>query len=291
MYNNYLDLEEENGHLVHVLPIPYEGTVSFTTGTKDGPEAILKASYEIETWDLEYGYDLADMAHFKTAPAFRPPVSGPEEMYKKLLGYLQDKYSPGEDLLLTLGGEHSIALGPIEFYQSMNRDLVVLQLDAHADLRDEFQYSRYSHACVMARTRELGIPLVQVGIRSLSKEEHQFLENTPDSEIFTLFASSLPEPQIAAQKVLEVLAGRSLYISFDADALDPSILPGTGTPEPGGIFYEWLNRFFYLLLPRIRLVGLDFCELKPLSNGEVVSESVAVKCINKILTAYLSGSI
>ena len=289
MYENFLDLQEENGQLIHVLPVPYEATVSFATGTKQGPEALLKASYEIETWDPEYKQDLADWAHFRTAPPFTPPVSGPEDMYRQMLDYLQGNFAPHRDMLLTLGGEHSISLPLIEFYRQYYSDLVVLQLDAHADLREEFQYSKYSHACVMSRVRQLGVPFVQVGIRSLMKEEHQLIDSANRSELLTFFSASLPDPETAAAKARDFIGGKALYITFDADGLDPSIMPGTGTPEPGGLYYNWLNRFWDQLLPDCRLVGMDFCELMPLGGGGVLSESVGVKCINRILLASLAG--
>jgi len=291
MHENFLDLEQENGRLIHVLPVPYEGTVSFATGTKQGPEALIKASCEIETWDPEYKLDLADLAHFRTAPVFTPPVSGPEDMYKQMLDYLHTNFAPHRDMLLTLGGEHSIALPPIEFYRNYYSDLVVLQLDAHADLREQFQSSKYSHACVMSRVRQMGIPLVQLGIRSLMKEEHHLIDSAEQSEMLTFFSSSLSDPETAAEKVLDFIGGRALYITFDADGLDPSIMPGTGTPEPGGLSYTWLNRFWHQLLPRSGLVGLDFCELMPLGAGGVVSESVGVQCINKILISNLAGDV
>ncbi|MFW6415434.1 MAG: agmatinase [Thermodesulfobacteriota bacterium] len=289
MYINFLDLQEENGQLIHVLPVPYEATVSFATGTKQGPEALIKASCEIETWDPEYKQDLADWAHFRTAPPFTPPVSGPEDMYKQMLQYLRTNFVQHRDMLLALGGEHSIALPLVEFYKQYYSDLVVLQLDAHADLREEFQSSKYSHACVMSRVRQLGVPIVQVGIRSLMKEEHQLIETADGSELLTLFSAHLSDPETAAEKTRDFIGGRSLYITFDADGLDPSIMPGTGTPEPGGLSYTWLNRFWDRLLPGCRFVGMDFCELMPLVGGGVLSESVGVKCINRILLASLAG--
>lgn len=288
MYTSYLDLAKESGRRVHVWPVPYEGTASFGRGTKDGPEAILRASYEIETWDEELQADLQDMAHFRTMDFFRAPVSGPEDCFREMLEALNEERDPARDFLLTLGGEHSVALAPIAFYAEQHPDMVVLQLDAHADLRESFQSSRYSHACVMGRARERELPLVQLGIRSLSREESAHIASTPSEELLCLFAWQLPEPAEAARRVREFIQGRPLYISFDADAYDPAILPGTGTPEPGGIRYEWLQAFWAeLFRGDIRLLGLDFCELAPIPAAGVVSESTAVKSINRILTCAL----
>lgn len=288
MYTNYLDLEEEKGKKIYVWPVPYEGTVSFDTGTRHGPQAILQASYEIETWDEEVGKDIADFAHFQTLPFFRPPVTGPEEVLKQMKDFLQD-FDPENDFLLTLGGEHSLASAPASFYQQAYPDLVVLQLDAHADLRSSFQDSPYSHACVMARIRDLGLPLLQMGIRSLSQQESEYIKAQPQDELLTLFSWELPSPEEAADKALDFIGNRPLYISFDADGLDPALLPGTGTPEPGGLEYRWLNKFWACLFPGPKLVGMDFCELAPRPAAGVVSESVAVRCINKILLHFLSS--
>lgn len=288
MYTEYLDLETQNGQKILVWPVPYEGTVSFGTGTKYGAQAILKASYEIETWDQSMGKDLADFAWFHTLPFFQAPVTGPENVFKQMQDFL-NQFNPETVFLLTLGGEHSVALAPISFFHKAYPDLVVLQLDAHADLRSIFQGSCYSHACVMARVRDLGIPLVQLGIRSLSRDESEYIKAQSDHELLTLFANDLPGPEETAGKVAEFIGNRPLYISFDADGLDPAQLPGTGTPEPGGLDYTWLNNFWSALFPGPRLLGMDFCELAPLPAAGVVSESTAVKCINKILLTYLSN--
>lgn len=288
MTPSYLDLESQKGHPVSVWPVPYEGTVSFGQGTSRGPEAILGASAEIETWDQEMGVDLADLAHFFTLPWFGPPVSGPEDVLRDMEKEL-DTLCSRDTFVLTLGGEHSVALAPIRTYQRLFPDLTVVQIDAHADLRDSFQGSPYSHACVMARVRELGVPLVQIGIRSLCREESEGIATTPEQDLLSLFAHDLPSPEQAAAQVREFIGSRPVYISFDADGLDPSIMPGTGTPEPGGLSFSWLHRFWPLFFGRCTLVGMDFCELSPLPGGGVVSESVAVRCINRILTAYFSG--
>lgn len=290
MYTQYLDLETREGKGIILWPVPYEGTASFAKGTANGPGAILRASYEIETWDQELGIDLADLANFQTLPFFRAPASGPEDMYQQMLSYLKSQISPQEDFLLTLGGEHSIALAPIELYQQYYPEMAVLHLDAHADFRESFQSSRYSHACVMSRVAELGLPIVSLGVRSLSKQEQQKIYAKKRSKFVTFFAWDLTDPEKIAAEVRDFLGQRPLYITFDADVLDPSIMPGTGTPEPGGLSFNWLNHFWFHLFPNLSLLGMDFCELSPLPACGVVSESVAVRCINKILASSLLHS-
>ncbi|WP_462325144.1 agmatinase [Desulfoplanes sp.] len=286
MYNNFLDLDGQNGRHIHVWPVPYEGTVSFMSGTKSGPEAILRASYQIETYDGQLDVDLADLAHFSTLPFVQAPASGPESLHAAMRTVLKN-YDAHGDFFVTMGGEHSISLPLFEFYHTAHPDLVILQIDAHSDLRNEYENTPLSHACIMARARELGIPAVQLGIRSLCREEAEYIRSQPPSGLMTIFAWDLDTPYRTAQKINTFLAGRPVYVSFDIDGLDPSLVPGTGTPEPGGISFDWIWEFFAHLWPGSPLVGLDMCEVAPVP-GSVVSESVAVKCIVRMLNAFLA---
>ena len=285
MYTDFLDLDTQNGTSIHVWPVPYEGTVSFMSGTKSGPEAILRASYQIETYDPHLDVDLADLAHFTTLPYLRTPVSGPVGLHAAMRNVLKE-YDPHQDFFLTLGGEHSISLPLFEFYQQAFPDLVIVQIDAHSDLRTDYEESRLSHACIMARARDLGLPAVQIGIRSLCKQEADYIKKQPPEELLTLFAWDLDTPEKAAEKINAFLKGRPIYLTFDIDGLDPSLVPGTGTPEPGGITYSWIWEFFSRLWPGSPLMGMDLCEVAPLP-GSVVSESVAVKNIVRILNCFL----
>jgi agmatinase len=287
MYNHFLDIDTHHGRHIHVWPVPYQGTVSFMSGTKDGPEAILKASYQIETFDPQMGVDLADMAHFATLPPVHCPASGPHELHAAMRAVLAN-HDPGKDFFVTLGGEHSIALPLFEFYQKAHPDLVILQIDAHSDLRTTYEHTPLSHACIMARARDLGLPAIQLGIRSLCREEYEYITAQPDHELMTVFAWDLDTPEKTARAVNGFLAGRPVYLSFDIDGLDPSLVPGTGTPEPGGIDYAWMREFFAHLWPGSPLVGMDMCEVAPIP-GSVVSQSVAVKAIVRILTCFLNS--
>ncbi len=287
MYNNFLDLDDDRAdlHLIYVWPVPYQGTVSFGDGTKNGPEAILKASYQIEPYDPELKVDIGELCSFKTLPFQRPNVAGPDHLYEEMRDFLKD-YDPGRDFFLTLGGEHSISFPLVDFYSRQYPDLAIIQIDAHADLRKNFEGSTYSHACVMARINELGLKTVQVGIRSLSRNEADFITNNQE-QILPIYPWDLPSPLEAAHIVKDFISNRPVYVSFDADGLDPSIMPGTGTPEPGGLSYSWVKDFWKALWPGPKLVGMDFCELAPQPES-VVSESTAVKCILKVLSTYFS---
>lgn len=288
MHNEFFDLGPQQGRNIFVLPVPYEGTVSYGTGTRLGPEALFRASVQIESYDAELDLDLGDLAHFTPLPVLHPPVSGPEALHKlmreRLLGL-----DAHRDFILTLGGEHSVPLPLFEFYHKAHPDLVILHVDAHADLRESYGDTPYSHACIMARAREMGIPLAQLGIRSLCREQRDFMRAQSPSELMTIFAWELPSPGEAAERIRAFVGSRPLYLSFDVDGMDPSVIPGTGTPEPGGIAYAWMSRFWKELWKDgvgPRLVGMDMCELAPI-HGSQASETAAVKLIQRILTAWL----
>ena len=288
MHNEFFDLGPQQGRNIFVLPVPYEGTVSYGTGTRLGPEALFRASVQIESYDAELDLDLGDLAHFTPLPVVHPPVSGPEALHKVMRERLLE-LDARRDFILTLGGEHSVPLPLFEFYHEAHPDLVILHVDAHADLRESYGNTPYSHACIMARARQLGIPLAQLGIRSLCREQRDFMRAQSPSDLMTIFAWELPSPVEAAERIRTFVGSRPLYLSFDVDGMDPSVIPGTGTPEPGGIAYAWMSRFwkeFWKDGLGPRLVGMDMCELAPI-HGSQASETAAVKLIQRILTAWL----
>ncbi|WP_045214626.1 agmatinase [Desulfonatronovibrio magnus] len=287
MYNNFLDLDPRDcgPNIINVWPVPYQGTVSYSHGTGLAPEAILKASYHIETYDPELDVDISRYCTFNTLPFQRVNVSGPEAVCSEMTSLLQNYCA--QDFFLTLGGEHSISSPIIKFYAQQYPNLAVIQIDAHADLKDEYEGSNYSHACVMARCHEHDLRLVQIGIRSLDAQEMRLIQNNPKS-MLPFFPWDLPDPEQAARQIRNFIENRPVYITFDADGLDPSIMPGTGTPEPGGLDYKWIQDLWKHLWPGPKLVGMDYCEVAPVA-GSVVSESVAVKCILRILSAYFSN--
>lgn len=286
MQSKFFDLPDfaslENKKKIWVLPVPFEGTVSYGTGTKKGPEAIIEASTQIESFDPELAISLEEYCYFKLLPEINRNVHGVEFFLKDIETFLRNNFVPQNDFICTLGGEHSITFPLVKFYKQAYKDLVVLQIDAHADLRNEYEGSKYSHACVMNRCLELGCEIIQIGIRSVCKEEWNLIKNSP--RITTFFPWENLSPSQVAEKCKAIISKRPLYLTFDADGLDPSIMPGVGTPEPGGISYEWFKTFISELWP-LNLVGMDFCELAP-QPFSVLSQSVAAKCIFKILTSF-----
>jgi len=266
---------------IYVLPCSYEGTVCYGTGTKNGPRAIMEACAQLETFDPELNIALEDYYYFELLPEPPRKVDKVKDYLDGIRQHLKN-LNPQKDFLLTLGGEHSITLPLVQFYKQSHPDLVLIQIDAHADLRDEYEQSKYSHACVMARCLELGLSLIQIGIRSCAQQEWELIQSS--KQITTFWAWELESAAKIASGCKQIIQNKPCYLTFDADGLDPSILPGVGTPEPQGIYFEWIKNFFLELFP-INLIGMDFCELAPIP-GTVVSQTTLAKCIFKILMSY-----
>lgn len=287
MEHTFFDLGAEHGRKIFVLSVPFEGAVSYGAGTRMGPRALFQASVQIESYDPELDLDLADLAHFHPLPIVAPQNNA-QAMHQAIREALRRR-DAAHDFLLTLGGDHSIPLPLFEFYKAAHPDLVILHIDAHADMRQTYDGNPCSHACIMARASEMGIPVLQLGIRSLCREERDFLRRQSPADLLTLFAWNLPTPKQAAMRTRDFIGQRPVYLSFDVDGLDPAVIPGTGTPEPGGISYAWMNTFWAQLWADGQgphLVGMDICELAPIV-GSQVSQTAAVKILARIFTAWL----
>ncbi|MBA4394245.1 MAG: agmatinase, partial [Desulfobacca sp.] len=267
---------------VLIQPIPYDSTTSFQPGTRFGPEAILQASSQVELWDEELGWEPMSHKTCLTLPDIPRNHHGPEEMLGDIYEHLRP-YWEQKKLILALGGEHTIAIPLVQGVKKNFPDLVVLVLDAHADLRESWEGSSFSHACTLKRIAELDLPVFHLGLRSLSREEQLFLNGQtqirsyPSQEI--LFQKGL----LRFQKELAALGRRNIYLSLDIDALDPSLIPGTGTPEPGGLYWHHLLQTLKIIVDHGSIRGIDICELMPLP-GSRLSEFVAAKIIFKILS-------
>ena len=256
-----------------ILPVPYEQTTSYKAGTKEGPQAIISASKQVELFDEELKTEPYKTG-ICTLNELEPISRGPEEMVEKI-------YKVGRELVkdkkivVMLGGEHTISIGMIKAYKQRYKDLSVLQLDAHADLRDSFQGSQFSHACTMRRVREIA-PAVQVGIRNTSLEEHKWIRK----EKLNLFIA--PEKDLSwLDKALSLLSS-NVYLTLDLDFFDPSIMPSVGTPEPGGfLWYETLD-LLRTLSSKKNIVGFDIVELCP-QPGNIAPDFMAAKLIYKII--------
>lgn len=257
-----------------ILPVPYEYTTSYKKGTGRGPEAVIEASNFVEMYDEELGCEPFKKG-IHTLPAFVRNIP-PEKFIPALKRHyagLADKVRK----IVMIGGEHSITPGPVAALKRLYPDLSVLQFDAHADLREDYEGSKHNHACAMKRTMEY-CPIVQVGIRSLSVEEAPFINK---NGIATLFAHEMRKPSEIAAKALKKLS-KHVYITIDVDVFDPAIIPGTGTPEPGGLgWYDVLGILRPIFKSR-NVVGVDIVETCPL-KGTNITEFTIAKLIYRLI--------
>lgn len=273
---NYGGLPQEYSTLsnskVVVLPIPYDGTSTWVKGSDKGPEALLEASANMELYDIETNSEPYRIGIHTAAPVTSnsSPEAMVEESKKRAIEILEkDKF------LVTIGGEHSVSIGIIQAYAEKFEKLSVIQIDAHADLREQYEGSPNNHACVMARAKEL-CPIVQIGIRSMDVEENKNLNH---SRVF--WGHQISHNDSWMEEAIDMLT-ENVYLTIDLDGLDPSILPSTGTPEPGGLLWYQTLKFLKKLTDRKKLVGFDVVELCP-NPSEKSSDFVAAKLVYKIL--------
>ncbi len=266
----YAKLKESE---IVILPIPYDGTSTWIKGADKGPEAILEASANMELYDIETDSEVYQQGIFTAPPVTEN--SSPEKMVEAAYQAAK-KYVDADKFLISLGGEHSVSYGPIRAYAEKYPDLTVLQLDAHTDLRNEYLGSKFNHACVMARTQEL-CPVVQVGIRSMDVEEK---ERVVPTKIF--WAHEIHKSNDWMERAVGQLS-ENVYLTIDLDVFDPSIMPSTGTPEPGGMLWYKVLDFMRLVLMRTNIVGMDIVELCPNPDNKA-PDFLAAKLLYKILS-------
>ena len=284
--DNFLGLEPRHSDPATaryaVLPIPYDATTSFHTGTRNGPRAILTASQQVEWFDEEYGREFHSVG-IHTMEPLGITAAGPAEMHEII--YRAARAATKKDrFLIALGGEHSISSGLIRAAKERYKNLSVLQIDAHADLRDTYDGTPYSHACVMRRVLEMKVPIVAVGIRNYSIDEHRFMKRHRFKPI------SARETRFEPQWMEEAVASLSdeVYVTIDIDGFDPSHAPGTGTPEPGGLDWYQVTDLFKAVSLEKRIVAADVVEVVPVP-GTVQTEFLAAKLIYKLIAHVESG--
>ncbi len=239
-----------------IVPVPYDGTSEWQSGSRHGPQAIIDASQYLELYDLESGHDIYKTGIY-TLTDVEPALGSPEDMIERVY-QVSKQWIEKEKFIVMLGGEHSLSLGPVRAFKEAFPELSVLQLDAHADLRDEYLGTRYGQACVMRRIVEL-CPISQVGIRSLSREEMQFLTQ---SNLRPFYMSDLSSDTSYTSRIVSSLT-RDVYITIDADVMDPSIMSAVGLPEPDGITWQQVLQIVQSVARHRRVVGFDLVELCP----------------------------
>jgi agmatinase len=258
------------------LPVPYDATTTFGVGTRDGPRAILNASQQVELYDEYLGRE-AHAAGVATLEALEPDASGPEAMLARVYAAARPIVRAGK-FLITLGGEHSITYGVVRAVKARHKDLSVLQIDAHADLRDSYQGTPFSHACVMRGIHELHVPAVGVGIRNYSAAEARFIRDA-SKPIFTARTCRTTDTWI--ESVLGELTDH-VYVTIDIDGFDPAVAPGTGTPEPGGLDWYQVTDLLAAVARRKTIVSADVVEVRPLPPS-TVTEFLAAKLIYRLI--------
>jgi agmatinase len=279
---NFLDLRSfpvKEAEAV-ILPIPYEATTTYGAGTREGPEAILAASRQVELWDEDQNWDPSAAIRLATVAPILPEVAGPQAMLEKIKRVVQPWVAQGK-LICALGGEHTISVALVQAVQTRYPDFTVVALDAHADLRESYDGSKLSHACVMRRLYELGRPLNLLGVRSYSQDEYQLLRVAPRLKVFPARDLHTPTGWDQTLAHLKGIPG-PVYLSIDLDALDPGIMPAVGTPEPGGLSYGQVLTIIETLTKRGPVIGLDLVELAPIP-GHRVSEFTAARLLYKAL--------
>jgi len=261
---------------VAVLPVPFERTTSYGKGTLAGPAAILRASQAMELYDEELDAE-PYVQGIATLPSFLPEAFDMEEGFAELQAEARSHLERGK-FLVTLGGEHSLTQAPVKAAHQVFGDIGVVQFDAHSDLREEFEGTPYSHASVMKRVVDAGIPSLAVGIRSLSAPEARLVR---ERCLPVIWGHQLDQAEELFPAMLAALPEK-IYLTFDIDYFDPSLVPATGTPEPGGgLWYPTLALLRHLFQTKT-VVSMDLIELAPLGH-QPASDFLAAKLIYKCL--------
>ena len=283
----FLDLEPQYSRYQSsrfaILPIPYQGTVTYGRGTAAGAAAIIQASTQVELFDEELQGEFFQAGIF-TAQSVDCQSLSPEQLQERAESAAAKLLADGK-FVLALGGEHSVSVALIKAAAKHWPGLSVLHLDAHADLRDSYQQSKYSHACVLRRLWDLSLPTASVGIRSYSLQESRVLDNSAHTLISARqIAQARSDSSAQTQWMDQVLAGLSdrVYVTVDIDVFDPGQAPGTGTPEPGGLDWYEVTALLRRLARSKQIVSADIVEVIPKVAGQV-TEFLAARLAYKII--------
>ena len=279
---NYCGLEEEFSSFkkskVVILPVPYDKTTTYIHGTSGGPAAIIDASKYMERYDDELNQETF-RAGIHTMDALAVDGLSSEQMVEKVYAQTLELLKANKFPVM-LGGEHSVTIGAVKAYKEVYPNLSVLHLDAHYDLRDEYFGSKLNHGCVARRMSEL-CPVVQVGTRSMSKEEKDFLSSQANGRVKSISVYDILDMPMWKEAVVNSLP-ENVYLTIDLDVFDPSLVPAVGTPEPGGIgWYETLDLLKDVIKSK-KVVGFDVVELCPI-KGAIASDFLAAKLIYRLL--------
>lgn len=256
-----------------VVPVAYDATSTWIKGAQSGPQAILQASAHMELYDIETDSQVYKRGIF-TDSIVQCPAS-PQELVRTVAEKV-GHYLSQNKFVVVIGGEHSVSIGSVKAHAEKYHSITVLQLDAHCDLRNEYNGSKYNHACVMARVREI-CPVVQVGIRSMDFSEKAFIDK---DNIF--FAKDICDNNHWVEDVIPRLSD-NVYVTVDLDVFDPCVMPSVGTPEPGGLFWYDVLALLRTVCRRKNVIGFDVVELCP-NESSKAPDFCAAKLIYKLLS-------
>ena len=266
-----------------IQQLPYELTSSFKQGSSKGPNAIIHNSHYVEYFDTELGVE----PYKKCGIACTDPLDFSNKTNDKAMDYIQaetTKHIDQNKFLVSLGAEHTITYGVFKAFQQKWSDIGILQLDAHSDLRDQYENNRWSHASVMARIHEFKPEIFQVGIRAQCIEERQLINSSPN--IHTWYDHQIWDNEQWMDEVIRRLP-KNLYITIDTDAFDPSICPSVGTPEPGGLQWYPTLKFLRKVFKKCDVKGFDIVELNPTSINDTTAYTMAQLCYKLIGYKYI----
>jgi agmatinase len=282
------DSDAERARVV-VMPVPYDVTTSYRGGTREGPRAILEASAQVELYDREFGFEPALEWGVHTLPALSVSLESQESAIGSIASAVVAHASP-DRLLVVLGGEHAVSIGVARGLHQVFGDFVTVQLDAHADLREAYQGTRFSHACAARRILEVSPEIVQLGIRSLDISEAEAIEELAsagdDSErrVTTFFADEMRIDNGAHRaRLAERVRGRPVYLTIDVDVFDSAVMPATGTPEPGGLYWHDVLAIVRTVADSAAsIIAFDCVELAPIP-GMHAPDYLTAKLIYKVM--------
>jgi len=266
-----------------ILPIPYEATTTYRKGCETGPAAVITASQQLEAYDEELKretcLEVGIYTHEAIADTRQQPQLSAEEMLAVTTATVS-RLIADDKFVVAVGGEHAITTGVVQAYrQALSEPFTVVQIDAHGDMRFEYEGSLHNHACVMRRVLEMGLPTLPVGIRAICREEAELIAK---QQIPVIWDRDIARDPDWIEKAIAKISTEKVFLTIDVDGIDPALIPGVGTPEPGGLSWHQTLGFLRRLFQTHQVIGCDVMELAPISDS-VVSEFTTAKLIYKLI--------
>jgi agmatinase len=268
---------------VVILPIPYEATTTYRKGCENGPDALLEASVQLEYYDDELDRETCRDARIYTHSSIADTRGGQVVSSEEMLSVTRETVSQliqDGKFVIALGGEHSITTGIVEAYRTAySEPFTVIQIDAHGDMRHEYEGSIHNHACVMRRIIDMGLPTLPIAIRSVCKEEADLIK---EKSIPVIWAREIAREPDWIERAIAKISTERVFITIDLDGIDPALIPGVGTPEPGGLNWYAITTFLRRVFETHQVIGCDVMELAPVVDS-VVSQFTAAKLAYKLM--------